>query len=214
LLLDEASDIPLALQPTLLRVLETWQVRPVGSSRDVPVDVRVVVASNRELVSLVQQGLFRADLYARLSQWVIRLPPLRDRREDIPAISRALLQRLDAAGRTLTPDLEEALLVHRWPLNVRGLSNVLSVAVIATPAGLPLELGPEVLAALQDNQIDAPEPLVAAAPVELDRPRLEELLTRFKGRVAEMARHAGVSRPKLYRLLWAAELDPAQYRAR
>ena len=156
LLLDEAGDIPLALQPTLLRVLETWEVRPVGSSRDVPVDVRVVAASNRELVGLVQQGLFRADLYARLAQWVIRLPPLRDHREDIPALCRALLARLDAAGRTLTPDLEEALLVHPWPLNVRGLSNVLSIALIATPAGESLELGPEVREALQDNHVERP----------------------------------------------------------
>jgi DNA-binding NtrC family response regulator len=214
LLLDEASDIPLALQPTLLRVLETWQVRPVGSPRDVAIDVRVVAASNRELVTLVQQGLFRADLYARLAQWIIRLPPLRDRRGDIPALSRALLRRLDGATRQMTPDLEEALLIHPWPLNIRGLSNVLSVAAIATPAGDPLGLLPEVLAALQDNRIDhvkgpAPHP----APLDLDRATLEELLKRFGGRVAEMARHVGVSRPKLYRLLWAVELDPALYRA-
>ena len=213
LLLDEAGDIPLALQPTLLRVLETWEVRPVGSSRDVPVDVRVVAASNRELVGMVQQGLFRADLYARLAQWVIRLPPLRDHREDIPALCRALLARLDAAGRTLTPDLEEALLVHPWPLNVRGLSNVLSIALIATPTGEPLELGPEVREALQDNHVERPSAPADAPPAELDPAHLEELLRAFGGRVAEVARHVGVSRPKLYRLLWAAGLEPAQFRA-
>ncbi len=213
LLLDEAGDIPLALQPTLLRVLETWEIRPVGSSRDVPVDVRVIAASNQELISLVQQGLFRADLYARLAQWIIRLPPLRDRREDIPALSRALLVGLDAGDRTLTPDLEEALLIHPWPLNVRGLSNVLSIAVIASPAGHPLELGAEVREALRDNCIEG----VAAAPdapavVALDRAHLEELLLRFSGKVAEMARHVGVSRPRMYRLLWAEGLDPAPFR--
>jgi DNA-binding NtrC family response regulator len=212
LLLDEAGDIPLALQPTLLRVLETWEVRPVGSSRDVPVDVRVIAASNRELVTLVQEGLFRADLYARLAQWIIRLPPLRERREDIPALTRALLMRLDAAGRALTPDFEEALLVHPWPLNVRGLSNVLSIAVIANPPSRPLELTPEVRSALQDNCIDPPPSAPAAAPVELDRARLEDLLRAFGGRVAEAARHVGVSRPKLYRLLWSLGLDPAQFR--
>jgi len=214
LFLDEVGDIPLALQATLLRVLETWEVRPVGSTRDVPVDVRVVAASNRELVALVERGLFRADLYARLAQWVIRIPPLRDRRGDIPALSRALLARLDAVDRSLTPDLQEALLIHPWPLNVRGLSNVLSVAAIATATGQPLDLGPEVRAALQDNRVGGqasppPEP----AHVDLDRGSLEALLLQFGGRVAEMARHVGVSRPKLYRLLWAAELDPAQYRA-
>jgi DNA-binding NtrC family response regulator len=216
LLLDEAGDIPLAFQPTLLRVLETWEVRPVGSSREVPVDVRVIAASNRELVTLVQQGLFRADLYARLAQWVIRLPPLRDRREDIPALSRALLVRLDATGRALTPDLEEALLVHPWPLNVRGLSNVLSVAVIANPPGQPLGLTPEVRDALRDNHIELalPTPLASTRPVELEPADLEALLRTCGGRVAEMARQAGVSRPKMYRLLWASGLDPALFRER
>ena len=213
LFLDEAGDIPLALQPTLLRVLETWEVRPVGSPRSIPVDVRVVAASNRELVSLVQRGLFRADLYARLAQWIIRIPPLRDRRADIPAIARALLERFEAGGRELTPDLEEALLVHHWPLNVRGLSNVLSIAAIATPPEQPLGLGPEVLEALQDNQMDQGLPPPEAKRPDLDRAGLEELLRRFGGRVAEAARHAGISRPKLYRLLWSADLDPAQFRA-
>jgi DNA-binding NtrC family response regulator len=212
LLLDEAGDIPLALQATLLRVLETWEVRPVGSSRDVTVDVRVVAASNRELLSLVQQGLFRADLYARLAQWVIRIPPLRDRRADIPAISRALLARLGAAGRRLTADLEEALLLHPWPLNVRGLLNVLSIAVIASPPDQPLGMSAEVRAALQDNRIEHAAPRQEAPAVALDRPALEALLARFGGRVAEMARHVGVSRPKLYRLLWSVGLDPATFR--
>jgi DNA-binding NtrC family response regulator len=177
------------------------------------VDVRVVAASNRELVTLVRQGRFRADLYARLAQWIIRTPALRERREDIPALSRALLASLDARSRGLTPDLEEALLVHPWPLNVRGLSNVLSVAAIATPAGEPLGLGPEVRSALQDNRVTMEAPPPADQPaVELDPASLEALLQRFHGRVAEVARHAGVSRPKLYRLLWAAGLDPASFR--
>jgi DNA-binding NtrC family response regulator len=212
LFLDEAGDIPLALQPTLLRVLETWHVRPVGSPRDFPVDVRVVAASNQELVALVRKGLFRPDLYARLAQWVVRLPPLRDRREDIPALARALLAQLDSAGRVLSPDLEEALLIHPWPLNVRGLFNVLSIAVIATPAGHPLEFGPEVRSALEDNRIDEPDPPVQLPPVELDRECLEGLLQQFGGRVAVLARHVGVSRPKLYRMLWSAGLDPATFR--
>jgi DNA-binding NtrC family response regulator len=213
LLLDEAGDIPLALQPTLLRVLETWQVRPVGSPRDVPVDVRVIAATNHEIVTLVQRGLFRADLYARLAQWIIRIPPLRDRREDIPALTRALLVEFGAEGRALSPDLQEALLIHPWPLNVRGLSNALGIATIATPVGQPLELGPEAATALDDGQIDHTEAPLEAPRVEFDRPCLEGLLQQFGGRVAEMARHVGVSRPKMYRLLWSVGLDPASFRA-
>jgi DNA-binding NtrC family response regulator len=213
LLLDEAADIPLTLQPTLLRVLETWEVRPVGSSRNVPVDVRVIAASNHELVALVQRGLFRADLYGRLAQWIIRTPPLREHREDIPALSRALLVRLGAGDRALTPDLEEAVLLHPWPLNVRGLSNVLSIAAIATPAGEPLGLSAEVHQALRDNVLEA-IPLLAETPaIELDGTHLEELLRSCGGRVAAAARQAGISRPRMYRLLWAAGLDPAGFRA-
>jgi len=112
----------------------------------------------------------------------------------------------------MTPDLQEALLVHPWPLNVRGLSNVLSIASIASPADQPLQLGTEVLEALQDNRIQPAEPEPATPDVELDRAGLEALLVKFSGRVAEMARQAGVSRPKMYRLLWAEGLDPASFR--
>lgn len=212
LLLDEVGDIPLALQPALLRVLEAWEVRPVGSPRNVPVDVRVVAASNRELGALVQHGLFRADLYGRMAQWIIRTPPLREHREDIPALVRALLARLGAGERSLTPDLGEALLLHPWPLNVRGLSNVLSIASIATPAVEPLGLGPEVREALQDNDLERAAPAADPPALELDRVHLEDLLRRYGGRVAESARSAGVSRPRLYRLLWAAGIDPAEFR--
>jgi DNA-binding NtrC family response regulator len=214
LLLDDVAEIPLALQPALLRVLETWQVRPVGSTRDVDVDVRVVATTNRELLAMVQEGQFRADLYARLAQWTIRLPLLRQRREDIPALTRALLARCDAAGRSLAPDLQEALLIHDWPMNVRWLHNVLAVAAIATVGG-ELVLGEEVRSALRRDLPDgvAPRRAAPARDVEVpDRAGLERLLVRFHGRVAEMARHLGMTRPRLYRLLWAQGLEPAPYR--
>jgi DNA-binding NtrC family response regulator len=215
LLLDDVAEIPLSLQPTLLRVLETWQVRPVGSTRDVDIDVRVVATTNRELLAMVQEGLFRSDLYARLAQWTIRLPPLRERREDIPALTKALLGRCDAPGRPLTPDLQEALLVHDWPMNVRWLLNVLSVAAITTPSGA-LVLGDEVREALRKdlpgNAVQSAVPRRDAQA--LDKAGLEDLLGRFQGRVAEMARHMGITRPKLYRLLWAEGLEPGQFRGR
>ena len=155
--------------------------------------------------------MFRSDLYARLAQWTIRLPPLRERREDIPALASALLPRCDAGGRSLTPDLQEALLVHDWPMNVRWLLNVLSVAAIVTPAG-PLALGEEVRSALRKDLPDSAVPHPEAQM--LDKAGLEELLGRFQGRVAEMARHLGITRPRLYRLLWAEGLEPSQFRGR
>ena len=211
LLLDEVAEISIGLQANLLRVLEMREVRPVGSTRDVAIDVRVIATSNRELMALVQERSFRADLYSRLAQWTIRLPPLRERRDDIPALTRSLLARCDAAGRALTSDLAEALLLHDWPLNVRGLLNVLAIAAICVPPGEPLSLGAEVRTALWNSRTlttvpDEPGPLV------VDKEGLEQLLERFNGGVAAVARHLGISRPKLYRLLRVRGLVPATFR--
>ena len=209
LLLDELAELPLALQASLLRVLETREVRPVGGSRDVAVDVRVIGTSNVSLDDLVARGLFRADLYARLAQWHIRMPPLRERREDIPALTMSLLTRCEGGGRRLSPDLAEALLVNDWPLNVRGLLNVLSTAVLTAQGFGPLMLTPEVRAGLTPTRRAAPDLQPTVDPSDVD---LNDLLTRFRGKVAAAARSIGVSRPRLYRMLWAADIDPATFR--
>jgi DNA-binding NtrC family response regulator len=213
LLLDEVAEISIGLQANLLRVLEAREVRPVGSTRDVAIDVRVVATCNREMMALVQERLFRADLYSRLAQWTIRLPPLRERREDIPALTRSLLGRCDAPGRTMTSDLAEALLTHDWPLNVRGLFNVLSIATICAPAGEALSLGAEVRSALWTSRTLALVP-DEKGPLVVDKDGLEVLLGRFNGGVAAAARHLGITRPKLYRLLKVRGVEPAAFRHR
>jgi DNA-binding NtrC family response regulator len=210
-LLDEVTETPLPVQGSLLRVLETRQVRPLGGTRDVTVDVRVIATSKRELVELVQAGHFRADLYSRLAQWTIRLPPLRARREDIAALTREQLARCNENGRALSADLAEALLLHEWPLNVRGLFNVVSVAVICATAGQPLSLGTEVRDALVATRTLGSIPQDAEPPV-LGKAELKQTLARFHGKVAAAARHLQVTRPKLYRMLWAHDVDPAQFR--
>ena len=213
LLLDEVAEISIGLQANLLRVLEARQVRPVGSTRDVAIDVRVVATSNRELMALVQERSFRSDLYSRLAQWTIRLPPLRERREDIPALTRNLLARCEAEGRTMTSDLAEALLVHDWPLNVRGLFNVLAIAAICAPAGEALSLGTEVRSAMWASRTLALVP-DEKGPLVVDKDGLEQLLGRFNGGVAAAARHLGITRPKLYRLLKVRGVEPASFRHR
>jgi DNA-binding NtrC family response regulator len=212
LLLDEVAEIPLGLQANLLRVLEMHEVRPVGGTRDIATDVRVIATSNRELIDLVQAGLFRSDLYSRLAQWTVRLPPLRERREDIPALTSHLLARCDGLGRKLTPDLAEALLVHDWPLNVRGLLTVLSVAVVSTAGDEPLSLGPEVRLALWTTRSLAAGFQKKIESLVLDKADLTQLMERFQGKVASAARHLGITRPKLYRMLWAEEIKPARFR--
>ena len=212
LMLDEVAEIPLPLQSMLLRVLEMREVRPVGGTRDIATDVRVITTSNRELIDLVQAGRFRADLYSRLAQWTIRLPRLRERREDIPALVRHLLATCDGAGRTLSPDLAEALLAHDWPLNVRGLLTVLSVAVVSNLDDGPLLLTQDVRLALWTTRSMTAEVEAVEAPA-LHKEELTQLMERFHGKVAAAARHVGVTRPKLYRLLWANEIGDLPQRA-
>ena len=213
LLLDEVAEIAIGLQANLLRVMEARQVRPVGSTRDIAIDVRVVATSNRELMALVQERSFRSDLYSRLAQWTIRLPPLRERREDIPSLTRSLLGRCDASGRAMTSDLAEALLLHDWPLNVRGLFNVLAIAAICAPSGVPLSLGAEVRSAMWTSRTLALIP-DEKGPLVVDKDALEQLLGRFNGGVAAAARHLGITRPRLYRLLKVRGVEPSAFRHR
>src|SRR5690606_39194605 len=129
LFLDEIGELPLDLQPKLLRVLEEGEVRPVGSVRTHRVDVRVVGATNRDLRDMVEHGRFRRDLYARLAFWEVRLPPLRDRRRDLLAWLDFLRggwnrDRGTRARLELLPDAAEAILLHAWPDNLRGLSRL------------------------------------------------------------------------------------------
>jgi DNA-binding NtrC family response regulator len=215
LLLDELAEIPLSLQASLLRVLESQEVRPVGGTKDIAIDVRVVATTNRELMELVRAGKFRADLYARLAQWTIRLPALKARREDIPGLVAKILPRVEGEGRRLSPDLAEALLVHDWPLNVRGLLNALSIAIVSTESREgPLALTHEVQTTLYTTRSIEAEPEKPSVPTAttLDREELEGLMEQFHGHVAAAGRHVGMTRSKLYRLLEAHGLEPGGYR--
>ena len=140
LFLDEIGELPLELQVKLLHVLEAREVRPVGSEQARKVNVRIVAATNRELKQMVAEGRFREDLYFRIAGFQVTVPPLRERREDIPALIRYLLargsERFGVAGRlTLEPEAEEILVGHHWPGNVRELENVLQRATILAEDG-------------------------------------------------------------------------------
>lgn len=139
LFLDEIGEMPLGMQSKLLRVLEQRQIRPVGSDREVAVDVRVIAATNRDLGQAVRQGSFREDLYYRLTVMVVQIPPLRERRDDIALLAETFLQRHAAANhlepRHLTPRALRALEQYDWPGNVRELSHVIE-------RGVTLSAGP------------------------------------------------------------------------
>ncbi len=141
--LDELGELPPALQPRLLRVLETRRIKRVGANDFVPVDVRVIAATNRSLEDEVRAKRFRSDLYFRLAVLRVNLPPLRDRREDIPVLARAFLQRHNErndGSLELTPEIIAALTSYDWPGNVRELRNVIDQAASLSSEGLSLAL--------------------------------------------------------------------------
>ncbi len=156
LFLDEIGELPLALQPKLLRFLEDEQVRPLGDVRARKVDVRVVAATGRDLRRAVAAGQFREDLFYRLDVVAVRIPPLRERPDDIPALAAHFLARHarlrpELGGMALSDDALEALRAHRWPGNVRELEHALERAVV-------LADGPVI------REEDLPETVRAAPP--------------------------------------------------
>ncbi len=198
LFLDEVGELPPDQQPALLRVLQEKRVRPVGADRDRAVDVRIVAATQRPLAG----SDFRADLHARLAGLTIELPGLIDRREEILPLFRVFLG--DAPP--LTADAAEAMLLHDWPHNVRGLQAAASrVKLFATHVehiDLPL-LPAEVQRRVADDAAEAGAP---------GRETLAQLLTEHGGNVASVARATGQHRQQVYRWLRAHDLDPTDYR--
>jgi formate hydrogenlyase transcriptional activator len=140
LFLDEVGDIPLELQSKLLRVLQEREIERLGSSRTIRVDFRLVAATNRNLIEMVDNGQFRSDLYYRLSVFPIEIPPLRDRVEDIPILAwhfvKKYAQQMNKRIDKILPQDMEALVHHGWPGNVRELQNVVERSVVVSPGSV------------------------------------------------------------------------------
>jgi transcriptional regulator with GAF, ATPase, and Fis domain len=225
LFLDEIGELPLAIQPKLLRALAVGEVRPVGASDVRKVDVRVVAATHRPL----DETSFRPDLRARLEGWTIRIPPLRERREDVVPLAQAFLARV--SGAPLSADACEAMLLHDWPRNVRELEQTVNALAIRShglptlpAAGLPAEirarLGPrdkprggeraEVTppaSAPPPGLATAGAPTPADADVAPERDELVALLTEAHGNVAAVAKRLGKDRQQIYRWVRRYEID-------
>jgi DNA-binding NtrC family response regulator len=138
LLLDEIGELPAELQTRLLGVLQRREVQPLGSEAPIPVDVRVLAATHRDLEALVEAGTFREDLYFRLAVFTVEMPPLRDRAEDIPLLAEAFLAELGPASASpprLSDDVRGHLMNHAWPGNVRELRNAVQRALVRAGTG-------------------------------------------------------------------------------
>jgi two-component system response regulator GlrR len=211
LFLDEIGEIPAELQPKLLRALENREVRRVGANRFIPVDLRVIAATNRDLRAEVNSNRFRSDLYYRLAVARITLPPLRERAEDIPAIVDALLVQLKppaaGAARLRAPAFIERLQHAEWPGNVRELRNQLE-RCLAFEDDEPIadQLAP---ASLRGGELLPFSEAKKHAQDQFERAYLSELLQRH-GRVAAAAQVAGVDRVYLYRLLRRHGIKPTE----
>jgi transcriptional regulator with GAF, ATPase, and Fis domain len=220
LFLDEVGDMPLLLQPKLLRVLEYGTFLPLGAEKEIHVDVRVVCATNVDLPRKVDEGGFRQDLFYRLARFAVRIPPLRERREDVPLLAAHFLSLFASEMGRPAPRLSaaalDALRGHDFPGNVRELKNLVERALIE--AGTSAEIGPEHLGlsapqtAPEAGSVPAtPEAVASAAassadevPLNLDLAELvlmKRALTRCNGNVVQAARLLGVPRMRLYRRL-------------
>jgi DNA-binding NtrC family response regulator len=215
--LDEIGELPLDLQPKLLRVLETGEIRAVGEDTARKVDVRVVAATNRDLHAEVQRGRFRSDLLYRLEVVRLRMPPLRQRPEDIVGLATRLLAGKVPPGDKITGKNLEQLVGYSWPGNVRELRNVLerAVALARGPGGAPasfadlvINLGPvsttPATLGMTFPGVDVPLPYKEAKAQLLEsfeRAYIEALLARSRGQVSQAAAAAGLSRKHLYDLM-------------
>ncbi len=212
LFLDEVGDMPLMVQAKLLRVLQDFQVRPVGSTRSLPVNVRIISATHRKLEALVEREEFRQDLFYRLNVVPLNMPPLMERREDIPLLVERFLD--EFAGRSgkgrlhFAPEAISYLSAAAWPGNIRQLRNVVEqCTVLCNSDIIPLSLAQT---ALQDQPGDI-LPLDEARQA-FERRYLISLLRAAGGNVTFAAKTAGRNRTEFYKLLSRHELDPKDFR--
>ena len=212
LFLDEIGDMPLPLQVKLLRVLQEGEVRPLGATQSIPVDVRVISATHRDLEAQRAAELFREDLYYRLNVVSLRLPPLAERREDIPVLATHILRRLAERYHkpqpTLAPEAMALLIAAPWPGNVRQLLNLLEQAVaLTTTAVIP--------ASVVQNALS--EDASALVPFEearrsFEREYLVRLLKITGGNVTQAAQMAKRNRTEFYKLLQRHKLEPSMFK--
>lgn len=206
LFLDEIGDMSQHTQAKVLRVIETREVNPVGTSRPVPVDVRVIAATNRPLEALVSSGQFRVDLYYRLNVARLDLPPLKDRPQDIPLLLGHAIDELNLRDhRSVEPpdsELLERLMAHDWPGNIRELRNLVEAIFIDPPPGrVGLKHLPPVFRDIFAHY-------ETSSPAE--RHRLMDMLEQTQWNITEAARQLHCSRMTLYRKLTKYHIDRSQ----
>ena len=212
LFLDEIGDMPLTLQVKLLRALQERQIRPLGSTTSIPIDVRIISATHRDLDKAMQDGDFREDLFYRLNVVNLRLPPLKERAEDVPLLAKHLVTQAAARHKPFvkgfSPEALNLLASSAWPGNVRQLVNVVEQCVALTSAPIiPEALVSQALMA-EENAL----PSFNEARASFERSYLIKVLKITEGNVTQAARIAGRNRTDFYKLLGRHDLEPSTFK--
>ena len=219
LLLDEVGDCPAEVQPALLRALQERTIRPLGSDREQPIDVRMIAATLADLSKDADSGRFRADLYARLAEVVLVIPPLRERRDEILDLYHHFL-RESGTQLTLSTSAAEALLSWRWPFNVRELKALVQSLLALGQSARELDLSalrsarPEIASFIEESRRDSQPARPSSAPARSEIADLERLLEQHGGNVSHVAEALGKPRSHVYRWLKNLGLSPERYRRR
>ncbi|MFZ7112635.1 MAG: sigma-54-dependent transcriptional regulator [Desulfatiglandales bacterium] len=211
--LDEISEMPLAMQAKLLRVLQEKEFYPLGSRKTVKVDVRFIASSNRNLEEVVAEGNFREDLFYRIHVIPIKIPPLRERKEDIPLLAKHFLRKYSQKSRNdiqgISPSAVQKLVRYSWPGNVRELQNTIECAVAMSHHDTITE---DLI--LQTQNLEKGRiRLLKDAREDFEKDYLVQLIELTQGNVSKAAKLSGKYRADLYDLLRKHDLDPADFRA-
>ena len=214
LFLDEIGEIPLSMQVKLLRAVQEREVREVGSELSTKIDVRIIAATNKDLGEAVKNGSFRNDLYYRISVVPLFIPPLRDRRDDIPLMAQHFLttsaKRANKSLRGFTPAALNRLVAHPWPGNVRELENVVEKAAVMTRQDM---ITPDLLPSMGTSP-DVPLKPLTEAKEEFEKTYLKNVLQLTGGNISRAAQFAGRYRADFYKMLKKYGLHPSTLKAK
>ncbi|MEW6600812.1 MAG: sigma-54 dependent transcriptional regulator, partial [Nitrospirota bacterium] len=212
LFLDEIGDMPLTLQGKILRVLQDRQVNPLGCKKPIAVDVRVIVATHRDLQKEVEEKNFRQDLFYRIHVIPVKLPPLREKKEDIPLLVEHFLEkfrgRMNKKVKGITPMAMQKLMLHDWPGNVRELENTIEFAMAMTQSNV---IGEDLILQTNMSSRDKLKPFKEAKS-EFEKEYLLNLLRITQGNVSKASELSGKYRADFYQLLKKYDLKPEEYK--
>jgi transcriptional regulator with PAS, ATPase and Fis domain len=211
LFLDEIGELPPEVQAKLLRLLQEQEVRPIGAAKAIKVDVRILAATNRDLPKEIERGRFREDLYYRLKVITIRVPPLRDRKEDIPALIHHFVRKYATDEATLSQQVYEHLLAHDWPGNVRQIENTIRgmMALKSDPVIGTQDL-PSSMRAQDSAFPNGHSPGGILPMAEVERRHILHTLEYTKGDVPEAAGLLGIGKTTLYRKIKEYNTSPSR----